>query len=462
MDGVNKQSEESCIVSCHNIINNDVEDCEYSNCSSSKRLAFERIPSFSSSSNTDEEEEVEKLSNVSNEESEKSTGEYLYEEEVEETEEEEIEEIKDLSEYEFNKDEHQCNIFNDNNIDLRTEHVNTNNNGNETTNKDTEYAFYETKYDDDDNDDEGVEEEYPNAIITNTQKSISSSQQGQGLETIIIMDYDDTILASSWLVQNRMDLYTPDDIVTEFAEELRLIEAAASKLLTKAIELGEVHLITNAEEGWIELTVEKFIPGIRPLLQHVSIVSARTSFERYHPTCPRSWKVLAFRQQISNYVSELTESSSLLSQSSKQQLCLKEEGDSVTSTVAELTVIGNSDDAAVNADGSINTNNGGKTSEKPSESLLKQKKINLISLGDSQHEREALQIVATEFPNSYAKTIKFVERPDIAKLQKQMELMHICMDYICEYEGNLDLMLSQIIDKDINHIDNENNAMGAF
>lgn len=199
-------------------------------------------------------------------------------------------------------------------------------------------------------------------------------------DTVILLDYDDTILASSWLASRQLGLNSSSEAVAQHVEELRVLEACAAKLLTKSIELGDVHLVTNAEEGWIELTVEKFMPALKPLLPHVSIISARTSFESYHPCCPRTWKVMAFRQQLSQ---------SLMS-------C------------------------------------------NPS------RKINVISLGDSQHEREALQIVCADL-NAYQKSVKFVERPSIDVLQKQMELVHSCFDYICGYMGNLDLLLSQII-----------------
>ena len=70
---------------------------------------------------------------------------------------------------------------------------------------------------------------------------------------------------------------------------------------------------------------------------------------------------------------------------------------------------------------------------------------NVISIGDSHHEREALHVVTSEWENLLVKSVKFVERPDMDVLQKQLELVHGCIEYICQHNDNLDLMLSRAL-----------------
>merc|ERR1719277_2397878 len=51
------------------------------------------------------------------------------------------------------------------------------------------------------------------------------------------------------------------------------------------------------------------------------------------------------------------------------------------------------------------------------------KRKNVFSLGDSVHEREALLRATSSLPNCHAKSLKFVERPDISQICKQHELV---------------------------------------
>lgn len=66
---------------------------------------------------------------------------------------------------------------------------------------------------------------------------------------------------------------------------------------------------------------------------------------------------------------------------------------------------------------------------------------NVVSLGDSAHEREAL-IRATEGTACCrAKSLKFAERPKIDQLLKQHALISACFDHIVNHDGNLDLCI---------------------
>lgn len=244
----------------------------------------------------------------------------------------------------------------------------------------------------------------------NQEKTVESADDQY--ETIIFLDYDDTLLASSWLNSKNLSLKSTVDHVIQYAEELRVIEASAMKLLSKTLELGDVHLVTNAEAGWVEMTVEKFMPALSPLLPHVSVISARSLFEAYFPMCPQSWKLMAFRQQVARSLINSMKSSML---------------------AAATASSGNSKPARGSMDVSQQLQ------------VILQRKVNLISLGDSAHEKQALHLVAAEFPNAYSKTIKFIEKPEIDALQKQMEIVHTCFEKICDYKGNLDLALDEIM-----------------
>lgn len=70
-------------------------------------------------------------------------------------------------------------------------------------------------------------------------------------------------------------------------------------------------------------------------------------------------------------------------------------------------------------------------------------KRNIISFGDSVHERSAIYKV-TEHMRPYArvKSIKFVERPTVEQLKRQVDLVTNCFEEITRHNGSLDLMLT--------------------
>merc|ERR1712137_1539451 len=67
---------------------------------------------------------------------------------------------------------------------------------------------------------------------------------------------------------------------------------------------------------------------------------------------------------------------------------------------------------------------------------------NILSFGDSHVEREAVRAVTRGHPRTRTKNIKFAERPSIEQLQRQVELVTNCFQYIFQHEGDLDLCMS--------------------
>lgn len=63
---------------------------------------------------------------------------------------------------------------------------------------------------------------------------------------------------------------------------------------------GKVFIITNAAEGWVEFSAQKFMPAVAPFLERITIISARTKYESHFPQDVSQWKLHAFleTQQI--------------------------------------------------------------------------------------------------------------------------------------------------------------------
>lgn len=207
---------------------------------------------------------------------------------------------------------------------------------------------------------------------------------------LIILDYDDSLLPTSWLLEwNAQFLHDSSAAVNpeqqranikQFRQELQDLEQRVGDFLVRALQLGPVVLVTNAESGWVELSCHKYFPRVTKLLPHVKIVSARTTFESLFPGRPGEWKLQAFRN-ILQY--------------------------------------------------NISPEHGVET--------------NVISVGDSLYEREAVHIAARElvWGSVLIKSIQLMSRPAAAELGSQLAILNGCIHEVVEHNSHLDLLLQK-------------------
>jgi hypothetical protein len=132
-------------------------------------------------------------------------------------------------------------------------------------------------------------------------------------ETIIIFDWDDTLLASSFLSSRGLRLDTDKSKLVDLDAALRDLEQAIISVVTLALQYGEVHIVTNAETGWVQLSAAKFIPAVVPLLNRVSVLSARSTYESRYPDAPLKWKYYAFQDKLAPSFAEPKRQKNILS-----------------------------------------------------------------------------------------------------------------------------------------------------
>lgn len=144
----------------------------------------------------------------------------------------------------------------------------------------------------------------PSSSISPPQQQPPQSTIPSDAKTVIIFDWDDTLLASSFLSAKGYRLDNAMTRCPEVDEQLKLLEKSVVSVITQALQHGEVHVITNAETGWVQLSAKKFIPGVLPILEQVKIVSARSTYEKQHPEAPLKWKECAFQDNLAQHFSE--------------------------------------------------------------------------------------------------------------------------------------------------------------
>lgn len=208
-------------------------------------------------------------------------------------------------------------------------------------------------------------------------------------DTLFIFDWDDTILPTTWLAVNELRVDNNDPVPEEQQKMLDDYAPWAKKTLETAMKYGKVVIVTNAEMGWIELTTDKFFPSWKDMLHTIPYLSARSTWESQGCSLPVEWKVRSFKGEIDEHFGK------------------------------------------------------NRSSTKPTR--------NVIGLGDSASDREAILHVCNSMENTIGKSLKFMERPNLEHLQKQHHLIASSLRQIAVHDKALDLCIQhQIPDSNAN------------
>lgn len=125
--------------------------------------------------------------------------------------------------------------------------------------------------------------------LSNARVWVPKAQRAPSHQTVIIFDWDDTLLSTTYL-SNRGDQALP----APMEKHLRGIEEVVIKLLELAMRLGNTFIITNAMEGWVQHSAAKWAPGLLDVLRKVPVISARAKYEEQFPCDISMWKIGAF------------------------------------------------------------------------------------------------------------------------------------------------------------------------
>ena len=115
--------------------------------------------------------------------------------------------------------------------------------------------------------------------------------------SIIIFDWDDTLLCTSFIMPN--GIYCDNKSFT-YDEQLKIsqLELSVLALLEKSISKGRTFIITNSLPGWVEFSASKFYPKLSKLFDKITIISARGKYEKIYPGNTGLWKIKAFVDMV--------------------------------------------------------------------------------------------------------------------------------------------------------------------
>jgi len=212
---------------------------------------------------------------------------------------------------------------------------------------------------------------------------------------VIIFDYDDTIFPNTYI--NNLGLSLSSDLSSlpqSFFDDMEHLAEILTETIEQASKLGDLYLVTNGKEGWIELSCSKFIPSLSSVLKKFKrVISARSTYEFLHPENPIMWKKEVFSDILREFILytffKIKEGIFLI--------------DNETMKLAQL-----------------------------------------ISIGDGIPEREA-SILATKEYNQFnilCKTVKFVERPSCEQLKLQIIMVRECLERIRNHHSSIDVEIT--------------------
>lgn len=112
-------------------------------------------------------------------------------------------------------------------------------------------------------------------------------------ETVVVFDWDDTILPTSWL--ERIHALTGGSpLRPEIQRQMAQLCTVAAQTLTLAGTLGVVIIITNSAPGWVDQSCQLFMPQIAAQVRNYPIFS-----KPMH--APLTFKITTFRRECRQY-----------------------------------------------------------------------------------------------------------------------------------------------------------------
>ena len=114
-------------------------------------------------------------------------------------------------------------------------------------------------------------------------------------KTLFILDWDDTLFPTNWVIKNGINLMnssTRDQYTTYFQE----LDRVLSIFLKTTTSVGKVIIVTNALLDWINVS-SIVLPKTYTLLRKIKIVSARGTY-RNKSSNIMDWKTMAFHDVV--------------------------------------------------------------------------------------------------------------------------------------------------------------------
>lgn len=246
-------------------------------------------------------------------------------------------------------------------------------------------------------------------------------------QTIILFDWDDTLCPSNWIRENRpaLSFFKPCPADEKYQRPLRELQKHVEATLKLAMKMGKVIIVTNAMEPWVETSCRNFLPALMPIVSQVQVIYARSVFDTM--TCEAAKKQARGSSPgralpglyAANGMNKLSGSSQRMAAAPVDEMAPQRWKE--IAFEQEIT---------------------GFYSRYAHQSWK-----NIISIGDSIFERDAVRRVVINRPTANrkcrTKTAKLLDEPEIDELVAQVRVIHDALGLMVQYDGNLDIEIDE-------------------
>jgi len=267
-------------------------------------------------------------------------------------------------------------------------------------------------------------------------------------QTLIFFDWDDTLCPSRWIQDQgllRSFSQTREVVDDEGRDLLKRLEQIAVKLLTAAMKLGKVVIVTNAQKPWVEESCKKFLPGLMPLIDKIPVRYARG----VHEAAVSLQKVKELAACVVNAELKLS-GFDILDPKFSLKSCFVAAWEQLSDSLATPQKSA--------LDWSIAPRQWKETAFSQELCVENKHFSNAISIGDAVYECDALHNVVSDLSTKQhpclAKTAKLIDGPSIPELIQQLSVVHSRIAEIVQHDGNVDIEIdANWLDFDINSIE---------
>lgn len=246
-------------------------------------------------------------------------------------------------------------------------------------------------------------------------------------QTIILFDWDDTLCPSNWIRENRpaLSFFKPCPTDEKYQRPLRELQKHVEATLRLALKMGKVIIVTNAMEPWVETSCRNFLPALVPIVSQIQVIYARSVFDTM--TCEAARKSPARTSSPGRALpgmysasgqNKLGTSNSRLSQQVDEMAPQKWKEIAFEQEITGFY-----------------------------SRYARQSWKNVISIGDSIFERDAVRRVVVNRPSAKkkcrTKTAKLLDEPEIDELVSQVRVIHDALGLMVQYDGNLDIEIDE-------------------
>lgn len=132
-------------------------------------------------------------------------------------------------------------------------------------------------------------------------ESLAWDSSATPMRPLIIFDWDDTLMPTSALGHGGLlQDHLQQGLLGSHREELSACAVAAKRAICAAKCIGEVRIITNAVEGWVQHSTTRFLPTFQDALDGLSVISAQSMYLPTGVVEPARWKQLCFAREAQN------------------------------------------------------------------------------------------------------------------------------------------------------------------